>query len=196
MSRPLPEILTLAEGEALLAEACRSIDVARTPAKHFCARRDLIMIVTGWYAGLRVFELCKQRVESIDLAKPVLKVVRGKRGKDRCIPISSELKPLLEAWIGDRREGYLFPGPGGRRIVTRTFQLRLEAIALRAGFTKPVHPHLLRHTYASELLHSGSDITEVQQLMGHSDARTTLVYLHVDVTRLGPCVNRMRRLSQ
>jgi integrase len=195
MSRPLPETLTLAEGEALLAEAVRSIDAARTPYRHVAAQRDLIMIFTGWYAGLRAFELCKQRVETIDLAKPVLKVIRGKRGKDRNIPISDELLPLLTAWIGDRREGYLFPGPRGKKLAVRTFQVRLDEIAARAGFTKSIHPHLLRHTYATELLHSGSSITDVQTLMGHSDLRTTLIYLHTDVTRLGKNVNRMRSLT-
>src|SRR5258707_1079114 len=133
--RSLPEILTVAEGESLLSEAARSIDAAKTAAKHLAARRDLAMILTGWYAGLRVFELCKQCVEDIDLRKPVLRVKRGKNGKDRNLPIGITLRPYLEAWIDGRTSGFLFPGPRGRKLSTRTFQLRLAALAKRAGFS-------------------------------------------------------------
>lgn len=192
MSRRLPSILTPAEIDALLLAARIAADNARDgSAKRMAAWRDFVMIQTGLLAGCRVSELCNLRVEDVDLAGPVIRILRGKGDKDRNVPIGSRLLSVLRAWIGERKSGPLFPGPGGRRLSPRTFQVRLAELGRRAGIMKPVHPHLARHSFATGLLEKGTPIHEVQALLGHANLATTAIYLHVSVARLKGAVDRL-----
>lgn len=145
----------------------------------------------GRYAGLRVSEICKLRIEHLDLAGAGLEVKEGKGCKDRNLPISEKLLPLLCAWIGDRTSGYVFPGRGDRPLSTRTFQRRLPALARKAGILTKANPHRLRHTFATSYIHAGGDIREVQDLLGHANLQTTAIHLHVDPSRLKKGVDRI-----
>lgn len=191
MARRLPIVLTQAEIDALLLAARSAADNARTPTKQLAAWRDFVMITTGLKAGPRVSELCDLEVSDIDLAGSILSIKHGKGDKDRNVPIGRKLAVALREWIGDRTQGVLFPGPKGKRLTPRAFQLRLEALAKAAGITKDVHPHLLRHSFACALLRSGTDVREVQELLGHANLATTAVYLHVDPARLQAAVDRL-----
>lgn len=191
MRRRLPTVLTPIEIDALLLVARTAADSAKTPSKQFVAWRDFVMIQTGVLAGCRVSELCKLKVEDVDLAGPVIHILHGKGDKDRNVPIGSRLLIVLREWIGERKTSWLFTGPKGRKLAPRTFQSRLAAIGKKAGITKPVHPHLCRHTFASGLLEKGATIAEVQQLMGHASLQTTAVYLHVSVSRLKGAVDKL-----
>ena len=191
MARRLPVVLTQAEITSLLAAARAATNAARTPKKQLTSWRDFAMIQTGILAGPRVAELCALKVPDIDLAGAVLHILGGKGDKDRNVPIGKKLAPVLREWIGERTDGWLFPGPGGKQLATRTFQTRLAALARKAGITKTMHPHLLRHFFACSLLRSGADLTEVQELLGHANLATTAIYLHVEVGRLKPAVDRL-----
>jgi integrase/recombinase XerD len=189
--RSLPSDLNAGQVEALVAGAQAAILGARSPAKRLCTQRDLVMIHTGRLTGIRVSEMCKLQIEELDLVGQVLAVKHGKNDKDRNIPIADKLVPILQAWLGDRRQGFVFPGPGGRRLATRTFERRLAALGRQAGIVKRVHPHILRHTFATSFLRAGGDLKELQQLLGHSSLQTTAIYLHVEVGRLKRGVDRI-----
>jgi len=191
MGRRLPVILTPRESEALLAAACDAASSASTPTKQLAAWRDFVMVQTGLLAGLRVAELCDLTVPDIDLAGAVLAVIEGKGKKDRNLPINAKLLNVLREWIGARTQGFLFPGPNGKRLSERTFQVRLTELAKAAGIRKAIHPHLMRHSFACALLRSGADLREVQELLGHANLATTAIYLHVEVSRLKDAVNRL-----
>lgn len=189
--RRLPTVLTPKEIDALLATARSLADSARTPSKQLCAWRDFVMIETGLLAGPRLAELCKLEVFDADLDGATLHIRHGKGDKDRNVPIAGRLATALREWIGERKTGWLFPGPKGKRLSVRTFQLRLAALAKAAGIRKRTHPHTLRHCFATQLDATGSTLKEIQELLGHSNLQTTALYLHVSVGRLRGAVDRL-----
>lgn len=179
-ARVLPAILNADEIDSLLAAALEAANVARTPSKQAVAWRDFVMIQTGLLAGPRVSELCKLEVTDVDLASAVLSIRQGKGKKDRRVWLGNRLLTVLRAWIGERTAGYLFPGPNGRRLSPRTFQVRLERIVAAAKIMKPTHPHTLRHCFATALLKKGVNIRIIQRLLGHSSVAVTELYTHVE----------------
>jgi site-specific recombinase XerD len=192
--RSLPTVLVPTEATSLLSHARATANSAKTPVKLLAAWRDLAMIATGLLAGPRVAELCALTVVNVDLDGAVLMIVAGKGLKDRNIPIGKRLLGILKKWLartGERTTGYLFPGPNGKRLAKRTFQLRLDSLAKAAGVEKDVHPHMLRHSFATSLLRSGSDIREVMELLGHANLATTAIYLSVANERLRGAVDRL-----
>lgn len=191
MSKRLPVVLTQAETDAIILAARNAADNARTAKKQWAAWRDFVMVQTGLRAGPRVSELCNLTLSDVNLANAVLAIRGGKGDKDRNVPFGPALLGILRKWIGDRKDGYLFPGPNGKRLNPRTFQVRLDALAAAARIVKEIHPHLLRHSYACWLLRNGVDIREVMELMGHANLNTTEVYLHVDQNHLRETVNRL-----
>jgi integrase/recombinase XerD len=146
-------------------------------------KRDWLMILTAYYCGLRVQELCQQRVEDVDLTAGILFVRRGKGDADGSVPIAAKLRPLLSEWIDGRTSGVLFPGPHGP-IDRRHFRSRLAYLAQRAGIRRRVHPHILRHSVATDLLRKGATIYEVQRFLRHAHISSTAVYLHLVPGRL------------
>ena len=139
-------------------------------------------------AGLRVRELCGLDLSSLDRARHRLRVV-GKGDKERIVPLHRRAWAALEAWIEDARDdvaasdadpGALFYNRRGRRLGPRDVRRILDA-RLRHGH---VHPHALRHTYATHLLEGGADLRVVQELLGHESLATTQIYTHVSKSRL------------
>jgi len=190
--RRLPVILKPKEAAALVAQACAIADRAASPGKRFAARRDFVMIQTGLLAGPRVAELCALEVTDVDLDGGILMIRLGKGGKDRNIPLGKKLLRVLRWWIGKRTSGYLFPGPHGKKLARRTFQVRLAELADLAKIPRPkAHPHALRHSFACALLRSGSDVREVMELMGHANLATTAIYLSVENERLRAACDRL-----
>lgn len=141
--------------------------------------------------GLRVSELCKLRVEHLDLADRSLLVFQGKGKKDRYLPIPSSLAAELRAWVGDRRDGPVFGSPRGGHYTTRAVQKMIERARERAGISKRCTPHTLRHTYATSLLRSGANILEIKALMGHANIATTEIYTHLDTDQYRGAVDRL-----
>jgi site-specific recombinase XerD len=184
MARPLPNPFTNPEHVAILEATYIRIGEARTAAKRFAARRDAVMVITGLLAGLRVSEICKLQIENVDLTSKRIMVRKTKKGHDRNVSIGETLLPILTDWIGDRADGYVFPGPKGRKLAERTFRDRLAAIGAAAKLRRRIHPHLMRHTFATDLLERGADLRSVQELLGHASIKTTQIYTHVDTSSL------------
>jgi site-specific recombinase XerD len=189
--RALPLSLTPGEATSLLAQACAAADGARTPVKAEAARRDYVMIQTGLLAGPRLAELCNLKVVDVDLSSAVLEIRHGKGDKDRIVPLG-KLRVVLRSWIGDRTEGYLFPGPNGKRLGHRTFQSRLKRVMGAAKIqAQKAHPHILRHTFATTLLKKKVNLCVIQRLLGHSSVATTQIYLGVDVDDLREAIGAL-----
>jgi integrase/recombinase XerD len=148
------------------------------------------ILATLYSTGARRAELCHLKVEDIDTNRGVVHIRGGKGGKDRDVPLSPALLATLRAyedWM--RPETYLFPGTihGNRADKPITSKIVWEACteaAKRAGITKRVNPHLLRHSFATHLMENGADLLTVKTLLGHTNLRHTEIYLHLSERHL------------
>jgi integrase/recombinase XerD len=155
-------------------EVSRLLDGTRS-LKH----RALLMTLYG--AGLRVSEACRLTPADIDSSRMAIHVQQAKGRKDRNVMLSSVLLDTLrQYWKRSRPGRWLFPGHGtGKPITTKAVFLMIRKAAARAKITKIVSPHVLRHSFATHLLESGTDLRTIQLLLGHADVRTTIIYLQV-----------------
>jgi integrase/recombinase XerC len=187
----------------------QAISLAQAPPpgdseKPFETLRDQAMLELFYSSGLRLSELTSldvrhfaesgQRSASwLDLAEAEVTVL-GKGGKRRSVPVGAPAIEALRRWLAER-ERWLAVHPGadqralflsalGRRLANRTVQVRLKRMAQRRGVPADVHPHVLRHSFASHLLQSSGDLRAVQELLGHSSITTTQVYTSLDFQRL------------
>jgi len=151
--------------------------------------RDLAMLELTYSSGLRLAELASLDLQDIDLRAASLRVT-GKGSKTRELPIGRHACEALQAWLKLRRElapadqQALFVSRRGQRISHRNIQQRFKTWALRQGLEVPLHPHMLRHSFASHLLESSGDLRAVQELLGHADISTTQIYTHLDFQHL------------
>lgn len=186
LKRPhLVEHLPFAKRPRLLPDVLTRDEVARLLA---AARpgRDRTILEVKYSGGLRLRELLGLKVGDIDSARMTLHIRRGKGQKERFVPISPRVLELLRAyWREYRPTDYLFPGlKPGLPLHDGTVQRLCKRTAKRAGLTKRVHPHTLRHSFATHLLEAGVDLLSVQKLLGHSHFNTTAKYLHISERRL------------
>ena len=165
--RKLPLIPSREEVKALL-EAPRNL-------RH----RTLLAILYG--CGLRVAEVTQLKVSDIDSARNVLRVRHGKGRKDRQTLLPAKLLELLRCyWRNQRPTDWLFPGPDATRPISpKAVFLACRNAAQKAGLSKPIHPHSLRHAFATHLLEAGVNLRTIQILLGHANLETTARYLHV-----------------
>lgn len=151
--------------------------------------RDRAMLELFYSSGLRLAELVGLDCRQLDLADAVVSVT-GKGRKQRTVPIGRHARNALRAWLKSRaelaapEETALFVNQRGRRLTARGVQLRLRQWAQRQGLPLHVHPHMLRHSFASHMLESSSDLRAVQELLGHADIGTTQIYTHLDFQHL------------
>ena len=149
--------------------------------------RDLAMFELFYSAGLRLSELVSLDVNHIDLTEQSLSVLQGKGGKQRNLPIGSKAITAIKKWLDYRPatiEQALFTSNQGKRLGQRSVQLRLDRWCKKIGLPEHVHPHMLRHSFASHLLESSQDIRAIQELLGHSNITTTQIYTHLDFQHL------------
>lgn len=185
-ARRLPTILTP-------EEMTRLIDSARN-LFHYA------MLLTMYSCGLRRSELCRLKVSNIDSQRMVLRVERGKGGVDREIPLNQKLLETLRTyWRWMHPKTYLFPGTengwrADKPITPKVIWEAVQEAAHRAGITKHVTPHTLRHCFASHLLEAGTDLRTIQVLMGHRDIEATTRYLHVSPKHLQVAVNPIEQI--
>ncbi|MFK5951395.1 MAG: tyrosine recombinase XerC [Methylococcales bacterium] len=149
--------------------------------------RDLAMFELFYSSGLRLSELSALNMDDIDLVDRELRVLKGKGNKQRNLPVGSKAISALEKWLKCRTEtldSAIFISNKGKRLGQRSIQLRLDRWCKKIGLPEHVHPHMLRHSFASHLLESSHDIRAVQELLGHSNLSTTQIYTHLDFQHL------------
>jgi integrase/recombinase XerD len=162
-------------------------------------RRTLLMTLYG--TGMRRSELAHLKVGDIDSQRMIIRVVAGKRGKDRDLPLSPALlETLREYWRWRKPKLYLFPTRMRRvkseePISDKTVWIACSEAAHRAGIRKRVTPHTLRHSWATHLLESGTDLRTIQVLLGHGDLETTAQYLHLSQRHLQMVTNPLDGLA-
>jgi integrase/recombinase XerC len=151
--------------------------------------RDRALFELAYSCGLRVSELTGLDLDSIDREAGEARVT-GKGAKTRIVPVGRHALEALEAWSAERariaREGEraLFVGRAGARLNPREVQRRIKAHAAAAGLEVDVHPHMLRHSFASHVLQSSGDLRAVQEMLGHASIASTQVYTHLDFQHL------------
>ena len=151
--------------------------------------RDLAMFELFYSSGLRLSELASLDLNDLDLKDRSLMVRQGKGGKSRLLPIGGKAVTALENWLRERVkisciDEALFVSAKGRRLGQRSIELRLAQWCKKKGVQQHVHPHMLRHSFASHLLESSQDLRAVQELLGHSNIGTTQIYTHLDFQHL------------
>jgi integrase/recombinase XerC len=152
--------------------------------------RDLAMFELFYSSGLRLSELAALNLTDIDLADNSLMVRSGKGGKSRILPVGSKAVTAINNWLQQRlknvavSESALFVSTRGTRLGQRSIELRLEQWCKKKGIAEHIHPHMLRHSFASHLLESSQDLRAVQELLGHSNISTTQIYTHLDFQHL------------
>lgn len=152
--------------------------------------RDVAMFELFYSSGLRLSELAALNRDDIDLKDRTLVVREGKGGKSRVVPIGDKAVSALEKWLNTRSlhipdvDPALFVSRKGKRLGNRSIQLRLDQWCKKKGLPEHVHPHMLRHSFASHLLESSQDLRAVQELLGHSNISTTQIYTHLDFQHL------------
>ncbi|MFQ5660431.1 MAG: tyrosine recombinase XerC [Gammaproteobacteria bacterium] len=153
------------------------------------AVRDKAIFELMYSSGLRLSELVELDLDSIDFADAIV-TVTGKGKKTRNIPVGRYAVNAIKAWLSQRSnfansdQSALFVSNRGKRISTRTIQQRLRDWAVKQGLATRVHPHMLRHSFATHILESSSDLRAVQELLGHANISTTQVYTHLDFQHL------------
>jgi integrase/recombinase XerC len=180
--RRLPKALSVEQVQQLLDAS---------PEESPEAARDRAMFELLYSSGLRLAELVSLDANDgrLDLAQGEV-TVTGKGAKTRTVPVGSRARAALRDWLKVRaqlaapEERALFVGARGRRIAHGTVQLRLRARARRQGLAAGVHPHVLRHSFASHVLQSSQDLRAVQEMLGHASISSTQVYTHLDFQAL------------
>lgn len=174
--RKLPQVLDPDE----------AIQLVEVPADAPLGLRDRALLELFYSSGLRLSELCALHWRDLDLEGGFVTVL-GKGNRQRIVPVGSHAVRALLAWRDERKgdnTAPVFPGRNGGPISQRAVQIRLKQIAQRQGLFKHVHPHMLRHSFASHILESSGDLRGVQELLGHADIATTQIYTHLDFQHL------------
>jgi len=167
-------------------EAARLMEIGETTA---LALRDKAMVELLYSSGLRLAELTGLDLDGINLRDATVRIT-GKGNKTRIVPVGSHALAAIRAWLPQREallqgeDSALFIGRNGRRLGPRAVQARLGYWARKLGLSGKVHPHVLRHSFASHVLQSSGDLRAVQEMLGHASISTTQVYTHLDFQHL------------
>ena len=160
------------------------------PQTGFIDTRDKAILEFFYSSGLRLSELVNIHISDIDMSDQTLKVL-GKGNKFRIVPIGRKAIEALNLWILQRNKlnkildsGLLFLNQHGKKLTARAIQYRLKFWAQKNNIPENIHPHLLRHSFASHVLQSSQDLRAVQELLGHSNISTTQIYTHLDFQHL------------
>ncbi len=177
--RPLPNTLDVDQMAHLL----------KMPGDDPVTTRDRAMMELLYSSGLRLAELVSLNPDDVDLTDGTVRVT-GKGNKTRIVPVGRLARKAIRSWLKQRGalaatdQTALFVGVRGKRISPRSVQARVRHWAIKSGIGQRVYPHLFRHSFATHLLESGSDLRGVQELLGHSDISTTQIYTHLDFQHL------------
>lgn len=204
-ARTLPKVLSIADVDGLLTRARAQAEDAKLPiAQRLRAARLLCLLEVVYATGLRVSELVALPASSAQRDQRML-VVRGKGGKERLVPLNQAAKRAMAEYLALRAEAkqdaqskWLYPSFGEQGHLTRQhFARELKALGAACGIEpERLSPHVLRHAFASHLLHNGADLRVVQTLLGHADISTTQIYTHVLEERLKSLVRDLHPLAE
>ncbi len=202
--RPLPKVLSIADVDALLKQARANSEKPDQPAaQRLRAARLLCLLEVVYATGLRVSELVALPAAAARRDQRML-VVRGKGGKERLVPLNKQAKKTMAEYLelrgkteGGTQSKWLFPSFGETGHLTRQhFARELKTLGTACGIQPSrLSPHVLRHAFASHLLHNGADLRVVQTLLGHADISTTQIYTHVLEERLKTLVRDLHPLA-
>lgn len=177
-ARKLPKTLDVDQVNALLEAGTNSV----------LEVRDVAMFELLYSSGLRLNELSSLNLSDIDIRSRELIVIEGKGGKTRLLPIGTKAIAALQEWLKVRSAALdataLFTSQKGKRLGNRAIQLRLKQWCSKKGIPDAVHPHMLRHSFATHMLESSRDLRAVQELLGHENISTTQIYTHLDFQHL------------
>lgn len=187
--KKIPEFLTIDEQKLL-------VNVFNT--RYFNSHRNKMMIQLFLASGLRLSELINLQWKDINLMTGQLKVVLGKGSKDRILWISEETINELQIWKQKQAEklgrcDYVFTNRDKRQLKDRDVRDMVVTYAEKAGITKTISPHTLRHSYASDLLRATKNIRLVQKALGHSDLSSTMIYTHIVDDEFEEALKNFRR---
>lgn len=177
--RPLPKAMDVDEINTLL----------NTSGNDFLSTRDIAIGELFYSSGLRLSELTNTDLIDIDLNDGLIRVI-GKGNKERVVPMGKKAIDAILRWFPHREnklktdESALFISINGKRLSPRSVQLRLAQLAKQQQLSKHLHPHMLRHSFASHLLESSRNLRAVQEILGHADISTTQIYTHLDFQHL------------
>jgi integrase/recombinase XerC len=174
-AKTLPKALSPDEAARLVA----------LPGEEDLTVRDRAMLELFYSSGLRLSELTRLEVGDVNFSDDTVRVL-GKGNKTRVVPVGTFARQALQAWLSVRTglaavgQSALFVDQRGHPMSQRTVQRRVASWATRQGITQHVHPHMLRHSFASHVLQSSGDLRAVQEMLGHASISTTQVYTHLD----------------
>ncbi len=181
VKRPLPKTLDVDQITGLVS----------APADSPLELRDIAMMELFYSSGLRLSELVGLDVHDLDSADKTVLIRNGKGGKSRIVPVGKCALKSISAWLivrdailGADETQAIFISRRGKRMARRTVQARLERWRKKNGLPERIHPHMLRHSFASHLLESSGDLRAVQEMLGHSNISTTQIYTHLDFQHL------------
>lgn len=149
--------------------------------------RNMALLELFYATGMRVSEIANLKLDQIDFELNLI-LVHGKGNKDRYVAFGEEAKTALNNYLVEARKklllhktdyGYVFLNSNGNRLTSRGLEYIIKNIFLNAGVSASVHPHMLRHTFATQMLNNGADLRTVQELLGHESISTTQIYTHV-----------------
>ena len=202
-AQQLPKVLSIADVDRLLTAARQAAEAPeRTPAQRLRAARLLCLLEVVYATGLRVSELVTLPLTAARQDQRML-VIRGKGGRERLVPLNEAAKRAMADYLSlmppaAAASKWLFPSSGDSGHLTRQhFARELKDLATASGLAAhAVSPHVLRHAFASHLLHNGADLRVVQTLLGHADISTTQIYTHVIEDRLKSLVRDLHPLAE
>ncbi len=185
VSRHLPDVITREELEKL-------INTVRVKKLHNLRFRAMILVM--YSSGVRISELLFMREDYLFLSDGVARVL-GKGNKERFVFINGRARQTLTEYLEQKRKKFpdspfVFTGRGGHALRRITFADELTFWAKAAGISRHVHPHMIRHSFATDLLEGGADVRYVQEMLGHKNLSTTQIYTHVAISRLKECYER------
>lgn len=190
-NRHLPKVL----------DVDQSAQFVSVEGDEFLNCRDRAILELLYSSGLRLAELAATNVQDPDLNEGMIEVT-GKGNKTRILPVGSKAIEALRRWISLRNtiapsgEPALFISQKGTRLGHRAIQLRLQQLSIQQGMDTPVHPHMLRHSFASHMLESSSDLRLVQEMLGHANISTTQIYTHLDFQHLASVYDKAHPRAQ
>jgi len=179
--KKLPQTLTIEQ----------TIKLVDIKDKTYLGIRDHAILELFYSSGLRLSELVNLKFNDINFSDETLSVT-GKGNKTRIVPIGKNAIGAIKEWLGERHKtknndsenSFVFLNQHGKPLTARSIQYRLKYWAIKQGIPENIHPHLLRHSFASHVLQSSQDLRAVQELLGHANISTTQIYTHLDFQHL------------